>query len=396
MLTAIIDASFGDCGKAKICDFLLKDYDIIARFCGSSNSGHSIVHDNKKYVTRIIPSGFLYKDKKLVIGQGVLLDLEVLLQEIEQFKEFDILNRLLISDKCHLLFPYHKLVDAKVEEKTGGKIGSTKNGVAYCMQDKVGRRGIRVCDLRTFITKFSHKGTESLFSKMNDNMDYWRITESEKRECKIKCQNLIDEFYFLCQKCIIDSSTYLNESLSRNKNILAEGAQANFLDIEAGTYPFVTSTCCTVAGVCSGLGIAPKNINKVIGLTKAYTTRVGNGPFSTELFDEIGEKIAKTGNEFGAVTNRKRRCGWLNLDELKSAAITNGFDELIITKVDVLYGIDPIKVYADGRYIEMKGCNNYKDDENFGNFIRFVEKFIEIPITYISYGPDREEMVRNE
>ena len=390
-ITAILDLSYGDCAKSKMSDFLCKDYDIVCRFNGSSNCGHTMVYNNNKYLTRLIPSGILHPDKKLIIAQGVLLDVEVFLNEVEQFKEFNVLERLMVSNKCHLLLPYHKFADVENEKATENKIGSTKNGVAFCAQDKVGRRGIRVIDIISDNTKKYKPKDWDLAYKVIDNIKFWNLgTEDALIDKTFKLitdfVNLNKRYNFCC-----DTSAFINEQL-KTSNILAESAQGHYLDLENGFFPYVTSVPCTAAGVCLGMNIAPKNLTKVIGLTKAYTTRVGSGPFATELFDEAADLIRKNGNEFGSVTKRPRRVGWLNLDELEVACQINGVDELAITKVDVLYGINPIKVLLNNEYIKMPGWNS-KDDINLYNYISLIKETCKVPVKYISYGPDRNDTI---
>ena len=384
-ITSVLDLSYGDCGKSRIVDLLAKDYSYICRFNGSSNAGHTIVNNGTKYLTRIMPSGFLYPDKKLIIAQGLLLDVEVFLNEVEQFKEFNILERLMVSNKCHLLLPYHKIADAENEKATDNKIGSTKNGVAFCAQDKVGRRGIRVIDVLSFDYK-------ELYQKIYDNSAFWDDSCGYK-ECRFQSIDLINRFVELNKQYnfCCDTSEFINKRL-KTSNILCESAQGHYLDLENGFFPYVTSVPCTAAGVCLGMNIAPKNLTKVIGLTKAYTTRVGSGPFATELFDDIGDTIRKAGNEFGSVTKRPRRVGWLNLDELKNACQINGVDELAITKVDVLNGIFPIYVLLDNKYMEMDGWLDHNDQALY-DYIEFIEQIVGVKVKYISYGPDRNQIV---
>jgi len=387
-LTTIIDASFGDVGKGAIVDRLAKDYDIITKNNGAANSGRSIVYNGEKYICRILPSGIL-NNNMLVIGQGVLLDLEVFLNELKTFEKFNILGRLMVSNKCHLLLPYHKQADILNENKTNNKVGSTKNGVAFCVQDKVGRRGIRVID----VINGQYEAGDVYYQVMN-NMEFWGI--NVQKEIIDLCSHsllLIDEFIKLNKKYNFcgDTGGFINKALKENKKILNEAVNGTLLDIESNSYPYVTSTPCTAAGVCLGLNIAPKNLNKVIGITKAYTTRVGGGPFATELFDSVGDEIRKNGNEFGSVTGRPRRVGWLNLDELIYANTVNGFDELAITKVDVFFGINPIKVLLNGKYVEMEGWSSI-DDSAFWKYICLIKETVGVNVKYISYGPDRNDM----
>jgi len=386
-IDTIVDLAYGDTGKARIVDLLLKDYDIVVRFNGSSNCGHTIVYNGKTYLTRIMPSGFLYNNKKLVIAQGLLLDLEVFLNEVKQFQEFDIMSRLLVSNKCHLLLPYHKEADKQNEVATNSKVGSTKNGVAFCVQDKVGRRGLRVDDLLS-------KSLEDIYNQITDNMIFWdlKVEYLNNIEIRDKAMSLIKEFIELNQKYNFcgDASKYLNDNL-KTSNILGENAQGFYLDLENGYFPFVTSVPCSAAGACLGMNIAPKSLSKVIGITKAYVTRVGNGPLQTEIFDQFADILRAKGHEYGSVTKRPRRVGWLNLDELKYACQINGVDEIAITKVDILNDFLYVPVYVNGEYTEMTGWKNHKDD-NFKKYLELIEKHCSTPVKYVSYGADRNDM----
>ena len=380
-ITTIIDASFGDCGKAKVVDYFAKDSDIVARYCGSSNSGHTIVVDGEKYITRLIPSALLYRHVKLVIAQGVLLDIEVLLNEIKQFSKFDILSRLLVSDKCHVLFPYHKAADRENEKQTNSKIGSTKNGVAFCAQDKFGRRGIRAVDM----LKDIYKTTDNI----KENMKFWNINDTSVYDQSV---NLMLEM-LKYKEIFVDTCKYINQNL--DKNIIAESAQGVFLDIENGYFPYVTSIPCTAAGAALGLNVSPRAIGQgnIVGLTKAYTTRVGNGDFKTELDGDIAETIRKNGDEYGSVTKRPRRVGWLNLDELRHAHMVNSFDSLFLTKIDVLNNLQTVCIFADDKYIKFDGWKSY-EDENCKKYVKAIEDICKVPVSYISFGAERSQCAK--
>ncbi len=392
MIDTVIDLSYGDCGKARICDALLASgkYSAIARFGGSSNSGHSIVFNGKKYITRIMPSGILHDDIELIIGNGVLLDVDVLLKEIDQFLDFGVLDRLALSDKAHLLLPYHKLVDAKTEKATNSKIGSTKNGVAYCAQDKVGRRGIRLCDVM-------NGGYHSLIT---ESLKYWekafKLTNEESQNAYNESIALIDKLLEINShnRIVYNMQKKIDFMLSSGKSILAEASQGSMIDINTGSYPFVTSTDCNISGMLSGLGVNHKQIGEVCGLIKAYTTRVGNGPFETELMEAspIAKAIRDNGNEYGSVTGRPRRVGWLNLDETKNGIRINGVDYFAMTKVDVLYNIDDVLVLNNGKYECFAGWKSI-DGPSFKTYVKYIEEQCNVPIKFISFGADRNDMI---
>lgn len=392
MIDTVIDLSYGDCGKARICDTLLASgkYSAIARYSGSSNSGHSIVFDNKKYITRIMPSGILHDDIELIIGNGVLIDVDVLLKEIDQFIDFGVLDRLALSDKAHLLLPYHKLIDAKTEKASNSKIGSTKNGVAYCAQDKVGRRGIRLCDVI--------KG--GYHSLITESLKYWdkayQLTNEESQDAYNKSIELIDKLIKINShnRIVYNTQKKIDFMLSAGKLILAEASQGSMIDINTGHYPYVTSTDCNISGMLSGLGVNHKQIGKVCGLIKAYTTRVGNGPFETEIPESspLAKQISSIGNEFGSVTGRPRRIGWLDLDETKNGIRINGVDHLAITKVDVLFGFNDVCILNNKKYECFPGWSSI-DDFSFKKFIKYIENETNVPIKFISYGADRNEMI---
>jgi adenylosuccinate synthase len=417
----VLGLQWGDEGKGKMVDVMTSKYDIIARFQGGSNSGHTISFEGVKHVLRTIPSGIFHKDTINIIGNGVVLDPVVFRQEVEALAKFDmdIKKRLLISRKAHLILPTHKLLDATSEAAKGkDKIGSTLKGIGPTYMDKTGRNGIRVGDLE--LPNF-HKRWDKLFDKHDDLIDWGVIkqfnTTSEEME-----DEFLDAIAYLKQFTFIDSEEYLHQAQKEGKSILCEGAQGSLLDVDFGTYPFVTSSNTTAAGACTGLGIAPNKIKDVYGIFKAYTTRVGSGPFPTELFDEVGEKMAKIGNEFGSVTGRARRCGWLDLVALKYTCQINGVTELMMMKGDVLSGFDNIKVCTGYKYkgeiithfpynIEPEnlepiyiGFDGWSEDitkiEHFDNlpdelkeYIEFIEKELETPIKIVSVGPDRTQTI---
>jgi adenylosuccinate synthase len=417
----LIGLSFGDEGKGKVVDLISNNYDIVARFQGGPNSGHTISFEGRKHILRTIPSGIFNKDTVNIIGNGVVIDPVVFKQEVEALSKFDsdIKKRLLISRKAHLILPTHKLLDSTYELAKGkDKIGSTLKGIGPTYMDKTGRNGIRVGDLE--LLDF-HKIFYKLFEKHEELID-WKVMKEFGTNYESMEKEFLDSLNYLKQFTFIDSEEYLHQAQRESKSILCEGAQGSLLDVDFGTYPFVTSSSTTAAGACTGLGIAPNKIKDVYGIFKAYTTRVGNGPFPTELFDEVGKKMAKVGNEFGSVTGRARRCGWLDLPALKYACMINGVTELNIMKLDILSEFDTIKVCVgynvDGEfykdtipfdvsvpiepiYVELKGWNkdisNCKVFEELPkeakDYIAFIQLETNCPITRVSVGPDRLQTI---
>jgi adenylosuccinate synthase len=417
----VLGLQWGDEGKGKMVDVMTTKYDIIARFQGGSNSGHTISFNGIKHVLRTIPSGIFHKDTINIIGNGVVLDPVVFRQEVEALAKFDmdVKKRLLISRKAHLILPTHKLLDATSEVAKGkDKIGSTLKGIGPTYMDKTGRNGLRVGDLE--LPDF-HKRFTKLFEKHEELIE-WSVTKQFNTNYETMEQEFLEALEYLRQFTFIDSEEYLHQAQKEGKSILCEGAQGSLLDVDFGTYPFVTSSNTTAAGACTGLGIAPNKIKDVYGIFKAYTTRVGSGPFPTELFDELGEKMAKIGNEFGSVTGRARRCGWLDLVALKYSCQINGVTELMMMKGDVLSGFDKIMVCTGYKYkgeiithfpynIEPENLEpiyigfdgwseditNIKDFDNLPEelkeYIEFIEKELETPIKIVSVGPDRTQTI---
>ena len=416
----ILGLQWGDEGKGKIVDFLTNDYNIIARFQGGPNAGHTLEFDGIKHVLHTIPSGIFHENKINVIGNGVVIDPVIFKEEIEKLKELnvDLSNKLLISRKAHLILPTHRLIDKASELSKGKKkIGSTLKGIGPTYMDKTGRNGLRIGDLEL-------DGWEEKFNTLTNK--HLNLINNFKVDIDFDINKLIEEFTnsinFIKSLRFIDSEHYLNESINSGKKILGEGAQGSLLDIDFGTYPYVTSSNTTAAGACTGLGIAPNKINNVFGIFKAYTTRVGSGPFPTELKDEIGERMAKIGNEFGATTGRPRRCGWLDLVILKHSITVNGVTELIMMKGDVLSGIERIKVCTKYKYkgetidylpysIEDENIepiyeeiSGWEEDitkiksftdlpKNFKNYITFLEESLNVKIKIVSVGPDRTQTI---
>ena len=416
----ILGLQWGDEGKGKIVDVLTNNYDIIARFQGGPNAGHTLEFDEIKHVLHTIPSGIFHHKKINVIGNGVVIDPVIFKKEIDTLKNLgvDVSSKLFVSRKAHLIFPTHRLIDQASELSKGKKkIGSTLKGIGPTYMDKTGRNGFRVGELE--IDGWENK-LNNLISK------HERLIKSFNVEIEYNINELKDEFLdalkFLKSLTLIDSEHYFHTSLKSNKKILAEGAQGSLLDIDFGTYPYVTSSNTTSAGACTGLGIPPNKIGNVYGIFKAYTTRVGSGPFPTELFDETGERIGKIGHEFGATTGRARRCGWLDLVSLKHSINVNGVTELIMMKGDVLSGLEKLKICTKYRYKneilehlpftidasslepiyeEIEGwneditqINNYHDlPDNFKKYVTFLEKNLELEIKIVSVGPNRKQTI---
>ena len=414
----LLGLQWGDEGKGKIVDVLTSKYDVIARFQGGPNAGHTLVFNDKKYVLHTIPSGIFHENKINLIGNGVVIDPVILNKEIEKIKGegVNISESLFISRKAHLILPTHRLIDAASEKSKGkNKIGSTLKGIGPTYMDKTGRNGFRVGDLENdnWEKKYSElsKKHQQLISFYNVELDF-SLSELE------------NEFFEAIKKLrkikFVDSEDLLFKYQDENKSILAEGAQGSLLDIDFGTYPFVTSSNTTAAGACTGLGVSPNSINDVFGIFKAYTTRVGSGPFPTELFDNYGEKMSKVGNEFGATTGRPRRCGWLDLVALKYACRINGVTKLMMMKTDVLSGFDKVLICTNYKYRGLiidnlpydlsdesiepiyQEFNGWSEDlrklknsdelpENLDKYIDFLEKELNIPIVIVSVGPDRKE-----
>ena len=419
-LDVLLGLQWGDEGKGKIVDAITNSYDIIARFQGGPNAGHTIKFDEHKHVLHTIPSGIFNKEAINVIGNGVVIDPVIFKNEIEGLKQFDfdMRDKLLISNKAHVILPTHKIIDATSEASKGKKkIGSTLKGIGPTYMDKTGRNGIRIGDLNSgnWVEKYNALKRKhlTLLSNFNLKVD---LDLNELEDDFFKSIEVLKRFNF------IDSEEYLNNSLNNGKQILAEGAQGSLLDIDFGTYPFVTSSNTTVSGACSGLGVAPNKIKNVIGIFKAYTTRVGSGPFPTELVNEIGERIRKTGNEYGATTGRDRRCGWLDLIALKYSIIINGVTELNMMKADVLSGFKSLEVCTSYNingietqtlpfdlnleniepiFKTFKGWSEdiskiTREEElpiELLEYVSFIEEFIKVPIKLISVGPDRSETI---
>ena len=416
----LLGLQWGDEGKGKIVDVLTESYDIIARFQGGPNAGHTLEFEGIKHVLHTIPSGIFHPSAINLIGNGVVIDPVIFKKELEKLTPYniDFSTKLLISKKAHLILPTHRLLDAASEASKGkGKIGSTLKGIGPTYMDKTGRNGMRVGDILTKRWKDSYMALTQKHLKM---LDFYNVDlEYDLSELETQFFESIETF----KKCqIVDSETFLHKAQDAGKKILAEGAQGSLLDVDFGTYPFVTSSTTTAAGACTGLGIAPNRIKEVFGIFKAYTTRVGSGPFPTELFDDVGKRIAKIGHEFGATTGRARRCGWIDLVALKYAIRVNGVTQLMMMKGDVLSGIDIIKVCnqykteqglihhfpfdinnesISPKYINFPGWEedltqfNSADKlpKNFIDYIQFLERELNTPIKIVSVGPDRKQTI---
>ena len=424
-LDILLGLQWGDEGKGKVVDALTPNYDIVARFQGGPNAGHTIKFGGKKFVLHNIPSGVLTPGCVNVIGNGVIIEPHILKGEIEGLSEagFDLKDTLMISNRAHLILPTHRALDAANEKSLGKmKIGSTLKGIGPCYTDKTARKGLRIGDINSVEFKARYKKLKEShlqqiaslgFDMSGFQLDGVDFAEYEKM--------WFEGIEYLKQYQFIDSEYYINEALDAGKKVLAEGAQGSMLDVEFGSYPFVTSSNVIAAGVCSGLGIAPNRIGKVYGIFKAYCTRVGTGPFPTELFDETGETLRQNGHEFGATTGRPRRCGWLDLPALKYAVMLSGVTDLMMMKSDVMDEFETLKVATAYRYngqetkhLPFAACTEtmepvYTEIEGWkqkinGNipqkledYIRFIEDYVGVPITFVSYGPDRtESMFRNK
>ena len=416
----LLGLQWGDEGKGKIVDVLTPKYDVVTRFQGGPNAGHTLVFDGKKYILRSIPSGIFQGGKINVIGNGVVLDPILFKEEAISLAETipDIVDRIYISKKAHLIMPTHLILDEANESAKGtGKIGTTGKGIGPAYTDKISRNGLRVGDLlHDFDKKYAAARLrhENMLRAMNCA---YNIAESERK--------WFDALEYLKNFKIVDSEHVINDFLRDDKSVLAEGAQGTMLDVDFGSYPFVTSSNTICAGCCSGLGVAPRNIGEVTGIIKAYCTRVGSGPFPTELTDEIGETLCERGREYGSVTGRKRRCGWIDLVALRYAIMINGVTQLVMMKSDVLdtfdvikacvayringeevtkfpfeiaeTDVEPIYVEIDGWQTDMSKMKSENEfPEEFNAYLAFLEEALGVPIVIVSVGPDREQTITLE
>ncbi len=418
-VTVVIGSQWGDEGKAKIVDYIARDCSIVARFQGGANAGHTVVKDGKKYIFHLVPSGVLYPNKKVAIGNGVVLDPIALINEIAELEKMGlrVYDTLAISPNTHIIMPYHKLIDAGAErlKNDANKIGTTGRGIGPCYEDKVGRLGIRMADLLD---------ADSLKEKLKYVLDQKNNTlEKLYGIPPLQLDSIIDDYIRAGEKLrrnVQDVSLLINTAIKNGELVLAEGAQGTMLDIDHGTYPFVTSSNASAGGACTGLGIGPGTITDVIGIVKVYTTRVGAGPFPTELFDTAGEQLRDAGNEFGATTGRPRRCGWFDAVVVRTAVRINGLTEMALTKIDVLDKMDEIKVcigytlhgeridYIPSREADIQQLEpiyethpGWKTDtskivhtkdlpKETRSYLDRLAELVDVKIGIVSVGPDRE------
>ena len=419
MVDVILGLQWGDEGKGKIVDYFAHNYDVIARFQGGPNAGHTLYVDGKKIVLHQIPSGIFHENKTNLIGNGVVLDAVILKKECENVAVFgvDYKKNLYISERTHLILPTHRAIDKASELSKGiEKIGSTLKGIGPTYMDKTGRNGLRVGDLldKNFTTQYIKLRMKH--QRILDNFNFQEDISNWEEE-------FFESIEHLKEFKIVNGEYFINEKIQKGQRILAEGAQGSMLDVDFGTFPFVTSSNTISAGVCTGLGIAPQKIKEVFGISKAYCTRVGSGPFPTELNDETGELIRTTGNEFGSTTGRPRRCGWVDLVALQFACMINGVTQIIMTKADILDNLPELKVCnaykIDGKeksyvpfqmnrvsieplYKSLKGWN--KDISGISEFeklpvemkeyISYLDNFLGVPVKFISNGPGRDQLVK--
>ncbi len=417
-LDIILGLQWGDEGKGKIVDYLSKKYDIIVRFQGGANAGHTVEYDGEKHILHLLPSGIFYKDTINVIANGVVIDPVAFKEEVEEIRAFSpgIRKRLYISEKAHLILPTHKILDAAIEKFKGkNKIGSTLRGIGPAYTDKIARNGLRVGDI------FKKDFYKQFYSTFEFHQIILEKIYNFRADYDFLANQWLNAIEYLRNFQIISTEYFLNEALNNGKEILAEGAQGTLLDINFGTYPYVTSSNTISASANIGMGVPFAHIRNVYGVFKSYTTRVGAGPFPTEQNNEIGEYLRKKGSEYGATTGRPRRCGWLDIIALKYAVMINGVNKLIITKTDVLSGLEKIKIATaykiDEKITEyfpsdlnsiqnviyeefngwQKNISQYKQyqelPENLKKYIDYIEKQLNIPIVYISTGSSRESLI---
>ncbi|MDD4608634.1 MAG: adenylosuccinate synthase [Bacteroidaceae bacterium] len=412
----LLGLQWGDEGKGKVVDVLTPNYDVVARFQGGPNAGHTLEFEGEKYVVRSIPSGIFQGDKINIIGNGVVLDPSLFKAEAMGLEKsgHELKNKIVISKKAHLILPTHRLLDAAYEAAKGdAKVGTTGKGIGPTYADKTSRTGLRVGDiLDHFEEKYAQVKARHI-QLLNDLHFKFDLTALEAE--------WLSAIEYLKEFQLVDSEHLVNELLNDNKSVLCEGAQGTMLDVDFGSYPFVTSSNTICAGACVGLGIAPNRIGEVFGIMKAYCTRVGSGPFPTELFDEVGATLRDLGHEYGAVTGRERRCGWIDLVALRYSIMLNGVTQLIMMKSDVLdtfetikacvaytvngvetekfpfnveHGVDPVYVELDGWKTDMTKMQSEDEfPEEFNNYVSFLEKELQVPITIISVGPDRAQTI---
>jgi len=416
----IVGAQWGDEGKGKFIDYLSGQADIVVRGQGGNNAGHTVVAGGKKYALHLIPSGILYPNTVNIVGNGVVFDPDGFIKELDRLIEQHVdVSNIKISNRAHVVFPYHKLLDKLAEEARGdNKIGTTQKGIGPCYMDKVERTGIRLCDLLD---------SEIFLERLTEQVNKKNVLLSAiYNHPPLNLEDIYDQYLLMTERLrpyIVDTVSYLNDALEDGKKILLEGAQGTLLDIDLGTYPYVTSSHPTSGGFSIGVGIGPNKIQEVLGITKAYTTRVGEGPFVTEEDNETGNRIRKQGNEFGTTTGRPRRCGWLDLVIVRYAARVNGLTSIALSLLDVLTGFEEVKICTgynlEGKIIkdfpaslkelskctpvyetfkgwseDITGCETYEElPIEARKYIDFIESFLKTPVSFISVGPKREQTI---
>ena len=401
--TVVLGAQWGDEGKGKVTDFFASNADMVVRFQGGNNAGHTIVVKDKTVKLSLTPSGVLYPNCIPVIASGCVVDIGFLIDELKMLEESNIdTSKLKLSSNAHLIMPYHKLLDELIENKLGkNMIGTTKKGIGPCYGDKIQRQGVRVQDL--YDENIFREKVSVILEDKNEMIT--KIYDGEPFDL----EQILDEFNEYretVKKIMTDTSLLISNAVKEGKNILFEGAQGTLLDIDHGTYPYVTSSNTTVGGIFTGSGVSPENLSYILAIVKAYTTRVGSGPFMTELFDSDGKTLSERGHEFGATTGRERRCGWLDLVALKRSIIINGFTGICLTKLDVLDTFKKIKVCVsyknnkpvyneyDGWQESITGIKKYESlPENAKKYVEDIQKYLDVPIDIISNGPGREENI---
>lgn len=424
MVSVVVGLQWGDEGKAKVIDLLSSQYDYVVRYQGGANAGHTVVIDQKKFIFHLLPSGLMNPNSNVIIGNGVVVDIDQLEDEIEELEKmgFPVRNRVYISDKAHVVMEYHKIVDALREASSSKKIGTTSRGIGPCYEDKIARKGIRISDLFNLsVTQLSDK--INLFSEEK----IFLIKNFYKYDYdfdSLKLAQHLKEKFSTLGISVCNVEIKLNEEIKKGSSILFEGAQGVLLDIDFGTYPYVTSSNASSNGVCTGTGVFSKRVDNVIGIVKSYTTRVGEGPFPTEQDDEVGKVLREVGGEFGATTGRPRRCGWLDMPLLRYSSTVSGTTEIFLTKIDVLSELDEIKVCIEYElngerfklppfmdpatlysvkpiYKTFKGWRRSLSQvrkmsdlpREAREYIEFIEESLEIPVNYVSVGPERSQTI---
>tara|TARA_B100001093_G_scaffold173961_1_gene166774 strand:- start:7196 stop:8464 length:1269 start_codon:yes stop_codon:yes gene_type:complete len=417
--TVVVGTQWGDEGKGKIVDLLTQESDLVVRYQGGNNAGHTVMYEDKKVVLHLVPSGIL-QGKECILGNGTVIELSSLMKEIKDLESagYDVFNKLRISSQAHVILDYHLLFDSEKEKNHSTKIGTTCKGIGPVYEDKVARTGLRICDLKS--TDILRSKLECILPKKNADVVYYT---GKKSDFDIdKMVEKYHSYYKEIKSFLIDCSSVINNTINKNKNILFEGAQGTFLDVDHGTYPYVTSSNTLAGAACTGSGIGPTKINRVIGITKAYTTRVGSGPFPTEITSEKGEYLRQMGDEYGATTGRPRRCGWFDAVLVKRAVELNGITELALMKLDVLDNFEEIKICSGYNWIDggpceefpidnlsdvkpfyhvipgwkkrTRGITNYKDvPDQMKYYIEQIEWYTQCKVGTLSTGPKREETV---